>query len=322
MIDSVKKMKILVAIPSHNEQDSIMGVVQGVINETKKFDPTIVVFDDASNDGTQTLLKENDVTSLRIKKSFGLGHVFSQITKYFLEKGFDILVTLDGDGQFDPKDIKKILQPIIDGSTDMVTGSRFINGATTTNISRLKYLGNKLGAQYISSVLKHKYHDVTCGFRAYTKDAILRLHTFSDFTYTQEVFLNLGFKKIAIKEVPISTTYFKERKSKMVKSVFAYIVKSLKIILKSILIYSPMKLFGTLGIVSFLITLLSGVFIFFWDQSTGGVTPFKWVGVTAIASSIVGVILYSVGILLQITSRLQITTEEQLYLIKKNTYGR
>lgn len=315
-------MKILVAIPSHNEQDSILDVVRNIKKETEGFSPTIVVFDDASEDQTPFLLKENGVMSFRIKKSFGLGNVFSEITKYFIQKEFDILVTIDGDGQFDPKDMASIIKPIIDGNADMVTGSRFISGSTTKNISRLKYLGNKLGAKYISSILKHKYHDVTCGFRAYTRDSILRLHTFSDFTYTQEVFLNLAFKKLAIKEVPINTVYFKERKSKMVKSIFTYITKSLKIILKSIITYSPMKLFGSLGTLSFLLTLVSGIFIFFWDQSTGGVTPFKWVGVTAIASLIVGVILYSVGILLQVTSRLQITAEEQLYLIKKNIYGK
>ena len=315
-------MKILVAIPSHNEQDSILEVVRNITKETEGFSPAIVVFDDASKDQTPFLLKENGVMSFRIKKSFGLGNVFSEITKYFIQKEFDILVTIDGDGQFDPKDMASIIKPIIDGDADMVTGSRFIIGSTTRNISHLKYLGNKLGAKYISSILKHKYHDVTCGFRAYTRDAILRLHTFSDFTYTQEVFLNLAFKKLAIKEVPINTVYFKERKSKMVKSIFTYIVKSLKIILKSIITYSPMKLFGSLGTLSFLLTLVSGIFIFFWDQSTGGVTPFKWVGVTAIASLIVGVILYSVGILLQVTSRLQITAEEQLYLIKKNIYGK
>lgn len=321
MNETEKGQKILVAIPAHNEQGSILNVVNGILNETRGLDTDIVVFDDASTDDTQGILQSNNIKNLRIKKSFGLGNVFAKMTQHFLEKGYDVLLTIDGDGQFDPKDVQKILQPILKKEAGMVTGSRFINGASTQNISWIKKFGNITGARYVSSVLKDRFYDVTCGFRAYSRDAILKLHTFSDFTYTQEVFLNLGFKKIPIIEVPIRTVYFKDRKSKMVKNIFSYILKSLKIILRSILIYSPMRLFGKLGIFCFFITLISGVFIFFWDQSTGGVTPFKWVGVVAMASAIIGVILFSVGILLQITSRLQLTAEEHLYLTKKINYG-
>lgn len=313
-------MKILVAIPSHNEEKTIVDVARNIERESVGLDTTIVVFDDASSDQTPALLGQNTITSFQIKKSFGLGHVFSEITKYFLEGRYDVLLTIDGDGQFDPKDIQKIVQPIVNGSADMVTGSRFITGATTKNISRLKYIGNALGARYISSILKHRYYDVTCGFRAYTRDAILRLNTFSNFTYTQEVFLNLGFKKLTIREVPINTTYFKERKSKMVTSVAAYIIKSLKIILKSILVYSPMKLFGRLALFCLFTSLASGVFIFFWNMSAGTVTPFKWLAIVSLVLGSLAVFLYCIGILLQITSRLQLTLEETLYYQKRETY--
>jgi len=324
-MDTINLKKILVAIPAHNEELVIVEVVKKIKTVTEKDNRhtySLVVFDDASKDDTVAKLKNNNFNVYEIKKSFGLGNVFTHISTYFLENDYDYLITIDGDGQFDPNDIGKIIEPILNQEADMVTGSRFLKESQTTNISWLKKFGNKIGAKYISSILREKYFDVTCGFRAYTEKAILKLHTFSDFTYTQEVFLNLGFKKITIKEVPIKTMYFKNRKSRMVKSVFSYIIKSLKIILKSIIVYSPMRLFSKLGILSFVVTLISGVFIFFWDQSTGSVTPYKWVGVTAIVSSIIGVILYCVGILLQITSRLQITAEEQLYLIKKNAYKR
>lgn len=321
-MDTKNTQKILIAIPSHNESETILKVVNDINSSVKNLDYSLVVFDDASKDNTQELLKKHNVENYLIKESFGLGYVFSCITKYFLEKKFDILLTIDGDGQFNPKDIENILKPIMENSADMVTGSRFMENSKTKNISFIKKIGNKVGAKYISSILKKRYYDVTCGFRSYSREAILKLHTFSDFTYTQEVFLNLGFKKLIIKEIPIHTEYFTNRKSKMTGKIFQYIYKSIKIILKSMLIYSPMKLFGTLGLFSFFITFIAGVFIFFWDQATGSVTPFKWIGVMAIASSIIGVIFYSVGILLQITSRLQITQEEQLYLIKKNTYGK
>jgi len=229
-------------------------------------------------------------------------------------------VTIDGDNQFDPNDIPKLLSPIISRTADMVTGSRFIKDSKTENISWIKNFGNKIGAKYISSILKKKYSDVTCGFRAYSKEAILRLHTFSDFTYTQEVFLNLGFKKLSIKEVPINTTYFKDRKSKMVTNVFGYILKSFKIIIKSMLIYSPMRLFGRLSTISLIVSGFAGIFVFIWDKTHGEATPFKWLAIVSLVFFLISILLYSLGILLQITSRIQFTLEENLYYQKKQTY--
>ena len=318
------KQKILFAIPAHNEEAVILDVVTNISSATQSIQNThnhVVVFDDASTDKTRTLLQSHGFEVHTIPTHRGLGYVFSQIVHYFLKNDFDILVTIDGDGQFDPQDIKEIITPLQSGEADMTTGSRFMNTSETLNISRIKSIGNKIGARYISSVLNKKYYDVTCGFRGYTRDAIFKVHTFSDFTYTQEVFLNLGFKKVNIKEIPIKTTYFKKRKSKMVTSVFSYMFKSFKIIFKSILIYSPMRLFGVLALFLAILAIISGIFVLFWNMHAGTVTPFKWVGVTSVTSIVLGTLLYCIGVLLQITSRIQLTLEEQLYLTKKLNSG-
>lgn len=321
-MDSKPTQKILIAIPAHNEASSLLGVISGIREATQHLDAvSLVVFNDASTDTTEILLREHNIPSVTINQRFGLGYVFARITRHALEYGFDILLTIDGDRQFDPRDIEHVLRPILEGAADMTTGSRFMKDSTTRNISTLKRLGNQLGAWYISSILKKRYYDVTCGFRAYSRDALLRLHTFSDFTYTQEVLLNLGFKKLIIKEVPIHTEYFKERKSKMTGKIFRYIYKSIKIILKSMLIYSPMKLFSKLAAVSFGLGLSGGIFVFFWDMAHGTVTPFKWLAVTTLVLGSLAVFLYCVGILLQITSRLQLTLEENLYYQKRTRYN-
>lgn len=320
-MDSKPTQKILIAIPAHNEAPSLLGVVSGIREATRHLDTiSLIVFNDTSTDGTDALLREHDIPHISIKQRFGLGYVFSRITRHALEHGFDVLLTIDGDGQFNPRDIEHILGPILERTADMVTGSRFMKNSTTQNISKLKRLGNQLGAWYISSILKKRYYDVTCGFRAYSRDALLQLHTFADFTYTQEVFLNLGFKKLIIKEIPIHTEYFKERKSKMTGKLFRYIYKSIKIILKSMMIYSPMKLFSKLAAISFGLGLFGGVFVFFWDIAHGAVTPFKWLAITALVLGSLAVFLYCVGILLQITSRLQLTLEESLYYQKRDRY--
>lgn len=317
------KQSILIALPAKNEADKIKKVVNDIVilrQSLPSYTITIVVFDDASTDETRKEALSAGADVHTIQKSRGLGYVFTQITKRFLEGNFAYLVTIDADGQFDPKEIPSLLEPLITHHADFVTGSRFLKTSYTTNISWLKKIGNKIGARYVSSILRERFSDVTCGFRAYTREAILQLHTFSDFTYTQEVFLNLGIKKLAISEVSITTTYFPDRKSKMVKNIFRYISKSFKIILKSIIVYAPMRLFGTLGNCAFIVAMIAGLFVFFWDSATGSVTPYKWIGVLSVTSGVIGIVMYCAGILLQITSRMQLTIEAQLYWLKRGAH--
>lgn len=320
-MDTPDTKKLLIALPARNEAGSIKDVLTQVKSVAKKlslFTTDIIVFDDASTDETRAHAESLSCRVHTVHKSRGLGYVFSTMTKKFLDGKYDYLVTLDADGQFDPSEIPCVLEPVTTTRADFATGSRFLPESKTTGISFIKRFGNKMGARYVSSILKEKYSDVTCGFRAYSRDAILMLHTFSDFTYTQEVFLNLGIKKLVIAEVPITTIYFANRKSKMVSSVIRYIVQSLKIILKSIIVYAPMRLFALLGNLAFLLALASGIFVIVWNHLMGEVTPYKWLGIVSVVSAIAGILMYSTGVLLQITSRIQLTIEEQLYLSKKN----
>jgi glycosyltransferase involved in cell wall biosynthesis len=322
-MDTNTTPRILIALPAKNESAAIGDTLQRIksaIGTLRNYTFDIVVFDDASTDNTKSVAEQSGAVVVTNKNSRGLGYVFTTITDYFLQGKWNYLVTIDADGQFEPKEIPLLLEALCSGNADFVTGSRFLKGSKTHNISWVKKFGNRLGSRYISSILKKRYSDVTCGFRAYTHDAILRLHTFSDFTYTQEVFLNLGIKKLFIAEVPITTHYFAERKSKMVGSIIGYMLKSFKIILKFMMVYAPMRLFSRLGNMSFIIAILCGVFVYFWDHTTGAVTPYKWLGITGLVSGLIGILMYSVGILLQVTSRIQLTIEEGLYFTKK--YGK
>lgn len=314
---------ILIAIPAKNEAaslklllDDIQKVVGALPHKT-----TICVFDDNSSDNTAVIADTCGATVYSIHESRGLGYVFTHIATYALKNNYTYVVTIDADRQFDPHDIPQLLQPLFENKADFTTGSRFLPTSKVFNISHVKRLGNNLGAQVVSSILKKRFRDVTCGFRAYTRNALLKVHTYSDFTYTQEVFLNLGIKKLTIQEVPITVTYFKDRKSKMVRSVFSYIFKSFKIIFKFMILYAPMKLFSFLGNLSFLLALAAGIFVIIYDTVHGTLTPFKWIGVTGTSLGIAGVVFYCTGLLLQITSRIQLTQEDALYYLKKKEYG-
>lgn len=311
--------KILIFLPARNEASTIASVICDSKNELAKHSivPDFLVIDDGSSDETKIQAEKSGALVISYKEKMGLGFIFRKAVEYTRENNYDILVTIDSDKQFKESEIINFIKILEKKGADFVTGSRFLPGSKTTDISKIKKIGNKVGAWYISSILGKKFSDVTCGFRGYSREAILRVNTFSDFTYTQEVFLNLGIKKLSIVEIPITTIYHKDRKSKMVKSIFSYVTKSLKSILKFAIVYAPMRLFGTLGNLSFLLAIISGIFVFSWNMATGGVTPYKWLGVLSVSAGISGLLFYSTGILLQITSRIQLTIEQGLYESRK-----
>ncbi len=319
-----EKNKILIFLPARNEAKTIASVIEESKKELSKNSKKVdfLVVDDGSTDNTRSEAEKSGAFVISFKEKKGLGSVFREALEYARKNNYEILITIDSDKQFKESEIVKFIEMLEKNEADFVTGSRFLPESQTTNISKIKKIGNKIGARYISSVLKKKFSDVTCGFRGYNREAMLHLHTFSDFTYTQEVFMNLGIKKLSIAEIPITTVYYKDRKSKMVSSVFSYISKSIKIILKFMILYAPMRLFSKIGNLFFVLSLAGAIFVFIWDKHTGTVTPYKWIGVLSLFLGSGGIIMYSVGMLLQVTSRIQLTIEEQLYLAKKNLYGK
>lgn len=319
-----EKNKILIFLPARNEAKTIASVIEESRVELAKNSKTVdfLVVDDGSTDETRSEAEKSRAFVISYKEKRGLGFVFREALEYARKNNYEILITIDSDKQFKESEIVKFIEILERNEADFVTGSRFLPESRTINISKIKKIGNKIGAWYISSVLKKKFSDVTCGFRGYNREAMLHLHTFSDFTYTQEVFMNIGIKKLSIVEIPITTVYYKDRKSKMVSSVFSYISKSIKIILKFMILYAPMRLFSKIGNLFFVLSLAGAIFVFIWDRHTGTVTPYKWIGVMSLFLGSGGIIMYSVGMLLQVTSRIQLTIEEQLYLAKKKLYGK
>jgi len=136
------------------------------------------------------------------------------------------MVTVDGDGQFPTSEIPKLIEPILNKEADFVTASRFLREEDyPENISMTRLWGNKQVARIISLLVGRKFYDVSCGFRAYSKEALLNLNLFGQFTYTQEVFIDLAMKGLVIKEVPIQgIRYFKGRtkRSRVFKGAFNY----------------------------------------------------------------------------------------------------
>lgn len=314
-----KYMKTLaIIIPVYNEQDKIKTVVSSIPQHFEGIDIRyVVVVDDGSSDGTMSELAGLDVIIIKHKKNFGLGKTFRDGLKKALELGCDYMVNIDGDGQFDPQDISKLLAPIIGGKSDFVLASRFKDPNLIPQMPRVKYWGNVAVAKIISWTLGEEYKDVSCGFRAYNREAMLRINLFGSFTYTQETILDLGSKGLRIEEVGVPVKYFKERKSRIASSILRYAWRSLKIILRTVRDYKPMKFFGILGTIFFSIGMLLEIGLVVFYYMTHTFSPFKFVGFIGAFLNILGVVIFFLGLIADMLYRIRMNQEELLYGQKK-----
>lgn len=273
-------MNILVAIPAFNEEKTIQSVIGSVPKGIKGDGSlTILVIDDGSKDQTGQLAKNAGAHVIRHNTNFGLGRTFHEATEEALKLHADILVTIDGDGQFDPVDIPKIVQPIIDDQADFVTASRFANPQFIPVMPRMKKWGNKRIARLVSFVSGQELHDVSCGFRAYSREALLNMNLFGKFTYTHETVLNLLFKDLRVIEVPIKVKGEREfGQSKVANSLWRYGYNVFNIIFRTMLDYKPLKFFGWGGFIFFIIGVIIDLILGIRLLAIGEVTPYKSIG--------------------------------------------
>jgi hypothetical protein len=239
---------------------------------------------------------------------------------YARREGYDILVSIDADRQFNANEIKDLIKPILNDEADMVLGNRFANGMPE-NMPKNKYWGNKQMSKFISLLTGRKFTDVSCGFRAYSREAILRLNLFGAFTYTQETILDLVQKDLRVVEHPIDVKYFKGRKSRVAGSVIKYAFRTLNIILRTLRDYKPLLFFGGSGGISFLIGLLFVIALFIHYLLSGEFSPYKFLGFIGLGFLIWGGLLFVLGLVADMLNRLRINQERILYEINKDRYS-
>lgn len=309
-----KGKTVSVIIPAYNEDASIGDT----ITEVPEFVDRIIVVDDGSTDATASIAQDRGAEIYSHRVNRGVGAAFDTGRRAALRANADIMVNIDADGQFDPRDIEKLLEPIIDGEADFVSASRFIDPELYPDMSRVKFLGNKLMSFMISKMTGQKFYDVSCGFRAYSREALLRLNLFGDFTYTQETFLNFAFKNVSIVEVPVGVRGTRRHgKSRVASNLFRYAYQTLKIILKTARDYRPFRMFAVISLVLFLLGLALAVFLGVHYLRTGIFTPHKWAGFSAGFLFLLSSLSLVIGFILDMFARMRINQEEILYHLKK-----
>lgn len=315
--------RLLLYIPAKNEGETVAEVLMSarsaLMSMNRPLSVDLLVIDDASTDNTKVEAERAGAKVISHKTSIGLGRVFKSAVAYAVEHNYDYLVTIDGDNQFDTNDIPALLEPLFTGNASFTSGNRFLKKDNDlTHMSKTKRIGNTLVTGIVNFILNEKYTDVSCGFRAYTRDALLHLNLIGGFTYTQEVFLNLGFKDVPITEVPVTVRYFPERKSRIARSIFKYGFHVFSLIIRSLIYYKPMKLFGTLTTLLWLFAIPTGAILGWRYFETGLISPYKAIGILSVIAFSFGIILLLVGVILFALSRQQLSLDHLLYHARKN----
>ncbi len=314
-------MKLVINIPAFNEEEKIAETIGRIPREFPGISEIFVqVHDDGSRDETVKKAKEGGADAVYSNGiNRGLGVNFRNSVERALENGADIMVNIDADGQFDPNDISKLLSPILNGEADVVSADRF-GEQRAKNMPKTKYWLNRLAAWIIGKFMGTKINDLTCGFRAYNKEALLRLNLPGGFTYTQETIIDALGKNLKIKWVPVAVVYFSERKSRVVKSITKYVSNSFRIILKAIRDVRPMKFFGVPGVV--LISIGVGLFVYFLTQyfQELKITPYRNYLIASISLFLVGLQLIIFALIADMIKTNRKLNEDQMYMYRKERY--
>ena len=333
VIRKVICMKLIVNIPAYNEEEKIGETIKRI---KKSFDlpfysqeggkiteKLVQVVDDGSTDRTAEIAKNSGANIvISYKPNRRLAYSFKQAVESSLKNGADIMVNIDADGQFDPNDIPKLLEPILDGESDMVIASRF-GKHEVRNMPFVKNFFNQFGARIIGFFLNHPIDDLTCGFRALSRETLLRLNLANvHFTYTQETIIDAIGKNLKLKWVSVEVQYFGDRKSRMVSSAWKFISDSAKIILKAVRDVRPLKFFGWPGVFFVSVGVLGFLVFLFNYFSNFKITPYLNYIVFSAISMFFGIQLIIFALIADMIKSSRQLTEEFMYQWKKEKYGK
>lgn len=306
-------------MPALNEEKTLATVIAGIPRDIPGIDTVeVVVVDDGSTDRTSEIAKAAGAHVVRHERPRGVGLAFRSGLERSSELGADILVTIDSDGQFDPRDIPKLLEPIMTGEADFVTASRFADAALAPVMPATKRWGNDMIARWLSAAINKRFYDVSCGFRAYSRNAYLRLVLLGDFTYTHEVFLNLAFCRISIKEVPIKVRGVREfGQSRVASNLFKYAWRTASIILRTYRDYRPLRFFGYMGLALFAMAVCFGSFAMYVKITTGIFTPHKWAALLSMALAGTALLILLIGMVAEMLDRIRVSQDELLFRVRR-----
>jgi glycosyltransferase involved in cell wall biosynthesis len=250
------------------------------------------------------------------KRNKGLAHGFMAGIDACLRSGADIIVNTDADNQYVGEDIEKLVRPILEGEADIVIGERPID--QTEHFSPLKKKLQHFGSWIVRKASNSDIPDAPSGFRAYSRDAAMRLNVTNEYTYTLETIVQAGRNKMAQTSVPIRTNG-ELRPSRLFNSMMGYVKKSMVTILRAYLMYAPLKTFTIISLIPFLIGVIIDIryLVFMFMGEGGGHVQSLILGSTLITA---GIMIFVMGLLADLMAKNRKILEDIQYHVRKMDY--
>lgn len=310
-------MNLVVTIPAYNEEATIANVIEEIPRQIEGIDSVeIIVIDDGSTDNTAAkAIEPGAVEVVKHKKNKGLGVSFRDGLDAAIERGADVIVNIDADGQYNPTQIPILIKSIVEEKADIVLGWRDIDKLDF--MPWVKKLGNKLATwltRYLSGL---PIKDAQTGFRAFSREAALRLNLFGTYTYVQETIIQASHKGLLVQQVPVE---FRARdgKSRLIPSLATYAFKAGAIIFSTYRDYHPLQFFSFIGGLFVLVGLGFGIGVLVHFYQTGMVSPHLPSAILSSLLLIVGLGTIAMGIFTQVLNSQRLLSEEILYRLRKS----
>lgn len=256
-------MKKIAIIPAYNEETTIGDVIKSTFH----FVDEILVINDGSSDNTVEVAKNAGAIVIDNIVNRGLGKTIQRGYNEALKRGADIIVQIDADRQYDPEEIPKLIQPIIENKADLVLGSRLEN--LKYEMPWIKKQGNKAFTWLLRRLTGADIKDGQTGFRAIRKEALETIELRGDFTYTQEMIVSASKEGWRIANVPINFYQRSAGESRLMSGPFSYALRAGMIIFRTMRDYDPLRFFGIPGLILFLSGLIIGSAILYRFISLG-----------------------------------------------------
>jgi glycosyltransferase involved in cell wall biosynthesis len=263
-------MKLIIQIPCYNEEETLELAYNDLPRHIDGIDTIeYLIINDGSKDRTVQRARELGFHHIvSFKRNKGLAKGFMAGIDACLHLGADIIVNTDADNQYCGADIEKIVRPILDEKADIVIGERPID--KTEHFSWKKKKFQHIGSWVVRVASGTDIPDAPSGFRAYSREAALRLNVVNEYTYTLETIIQAGNNKTAMTSVPIRTNP-ETRPSRLFSSMWRYMKRSSTVITRSFVMYKPLKFFMTIGFVLLLFGAVLGIrFLVLMAMGEGG----------------------------------------------------
>ena len=311
-------MKLVVTVPAYNEEKTIADVVAGIPRQIEGVEVVeVLVIDDGSTDGTVERAREAGADQiLSHKKNEGLGVTFKDGLETALEMGADVIVNIDGDGQYNPEQIPDLINPLLLDKADIVLGWRDIDSLGF--MPRGKRIGNKIATWLTNmvSAMPVRVRDAQSGFRAFSRESALRMNLSGKYTYVQETIMEAKYKGLKIEQMPIDFRP-REGESRLIPSLTTYARRAGRTIIGTYWGYHPMKIFSLIGAFLILIGVVAGAITLFYyvrDGTISGHTPTAIAAAILIVTGLQSIIL---GLFAEVIKSQRMFQEEILYRLKR-----